>query len=137
MISCSGSVLPLETLSKGLLQIGVHLSIDLLRRCVLPKTIHLMRGIPPSIMGPWCESVDQLFQLTWRKILAFPALSQEQWNVVCLPASYGGQGLLRLKEECPLHALSQQLALRALRIPILDQDKPDLSLIEGRVELRF
>ena len=121
----------LETIATGLLHTGVHVSVDLLRRCVIPKTIHLMRGLPPAVMHPWCESVDLLFQLTWRKLVGFGALSHTQWNVVCLPASYGGLGLLRLKDECPIHALSQQLALRALRIRVLDPDSPELALVDG------
>ena len=63
--------------------------------------------------------------------MGFGPLSHEQWRVVCLPASYGGLGLLKLMDECPIHALSQQLALRAMRISVLDPEKPELALIDG------
>ena len=42
----------LETVARSLAFIGTHVSVDLLRRCVLPKTTHLLRGAPPRHYAP-------------------------------------------------------------------------------------
>ena len=77
--------------------------------------MYLLRGLHLDATLPWSVNCDALFQQTWLHICGLPHLSASQWQLVTATPALGGLGLHRMRLEAPLHALSQALAIRALR----------------------
>ena len=105
----------LQGIAEGLPHRGRHIALDLLHRSLLASCVYLLRALHVNATLPWATACDELFQQTWLHICGIPRLSDGQWHLVTAAPAWGGFGLQRMMTEAPLHALSQALAIRALR----------------------
>ena len=105
----------LHVIAQDMTSHGLHVSIQLLHSSLLASCVYLLRGMNVEVSCPWAAQCDSLFQQTWLQLMQICALSPAQCVMVTASPAMGGLGLQRLKMDAPLHALSQALAIRALR----------------------
>ena len=74
----------------------------------------LLRALSLNVVAHCSAEIDKCIANTFLQIMKIHDLTAPQWKLARGPICHGGMGLISLRDEAPLHALSHCLNIRAL-----------------------